>query len=303
MLRWRLLLGTALIAALLGLCVLDHLGPYPGLWLFPVAVVVTLMAGNEMLALLAAANLRPIPWVVHCGNLLLVLSPWLPGIYGKLSAGTVLGPPVSAGGEGPAITWSLLVLAIALLLAFAGEIRRYEQPGGAMANLAGGALAMTYVGLMLCLVFDLRLRWGIGALASLLIVAKMGDAGAYFLGRWLGRHKMSPVLSPGKTVEGALGALAFGCAGSWFVFARLVPWLTLGTVRASPWWSWLGFGLLIALTGMLGDLAESLLKRDALRKDSSDWLPGFGGVLDLLDSILLAAPVAYACWALGLVGT
>jgi phosphatidate cytidylyltransferase len=64
----------------------------------------------------------------------------------------------------------------------------------------------------------------------------------------------------------------------------------------SPW-GWLIFGLSIGIAGMVGDLAESLLKRDMGRKDSSPWMPGFGGALDLLDSILVAAPVAYVCWA------
>ena len=69
-----------------------------------------------------------------------------------------------------------------------------------------------------------------------------------------------------------------------------------------PLWRWLLFGLMMALSGMLGDLAESLLKRDAERKDSSRWLPGLGGVLDILDSIVFAAAPAYYCFAAGLIG-
>ena len=72
--------------------------------------------------------------------------------------------------------------------------------------------------------------------------------------------------------------------------------------NTSPWWGWIAFGLLVGGAGMVGDLAESLLKRDVGRKDSSTWMPGFGGVLDVLDSLLLSAPVAWACWAFGLVG-
>ena len=68
-----------------------------------------------------------------------------------------------------------------------------------------------------------------------------------------------------------------------------------------PWWGSVLYGLILALAGMLGDLAESLLKRDVGRKDSSRWLPGLGGVLDILDSLLLAAPPAYLCWVAELV--
>ena len=114
------------------------------------------------------------------------------------------------------------------------------------------------------------------------------------------------MLSPGKTVEGAVGALVFACLGSWATFRWPVRWLVPVTqgqsAGTSPWWGWILFGLLVGGTGLMGDLAESMLKRDVGRKDSSSWLPGFGGVLDILDSILLAAPVAWLCWALRVVG-
>jgi phosphatidate cytidylyltransferase len=148
----------------------------------------------------------------------------------------------------------------------------------------------------------LRLIWGIGALAAWVIVVKMGDVGAYIVGRMIGRHKMAPLLSPGKTIEGAVGDLAFSCLGSWLAFQYVVPRTTSTNLDAGPWWGWIAFGLLVGGAGMIGDLAESLLKRDVGVKDSSPWLPGFGGVLDMIDSLLLAAPVAWFCWATGLVG-
>jgi phosphatidate cytidylyltransferase len=138
----------------------------------------------------------------------------------------------------------------------------------------------------------------------------MGDIGAYTVGRLIGRHKMAPLISPGKTIEGAFGALAFSCLGAWLAFQFVVPWTAEHSAVAmqwshpwSLWWGWIVFGLLVGAAGMLGDLAESLLKRDVGRKDSSTWLPGFGGVLDILDSLLLSAPVAWACWFFGLVGS
>ena len=130
-------------------------------------------------------------------------------------------------------------------------------------------------------------------MASWIIVVKLGDIGAYSVGRLVGRHKITPLLSPSKTWEGAAGTLLFSVLGSWAVFRFLPP--------HGPSWGWLPFGLLMGGVGMAGDLAESLLKRDAGSKDSSRWLPGLGGVLDILDSLLLTAPLAWFCWSAGLV--
>jgi phosphatidate cytidylyltransferase len=113
---------------------------------------------------------------------------------------------------------------------------------------------------------------------------------------------MSPILSPGKTVEGAVGGLVTGAVASWAYFQFVVPQITGSDLPAAPWWgSWV-YGLVIAIAGMTGDLVESLIKRDVSRKDSSSWLPGLGGVLDVLDSLLLAAPAALLCWLGGIVG-
>lgn len=142
------------------------------------------------------------------------------------------------------------------------------------------------------------------ALFSMIAVVKFTDIGAYFAGRAWGKNKMAPVLSPGKTWEGAAGGMLLAVAASLFCLGPLAK--MMGVATTGGWLNWLvgalGYGLCVGLAGMLGDLAESLLKRDAGVKDSSDWLPGFGGVLDLLDSLLFAGPVAYLIWALGWVG-
>jgi phosphatidate cytidylyltransferase len=154
---------------------------------------------------------------------------------------------------------------------------------------------MVYVGVMLRFAVLLRLECGVGAIASWIITVKMGDVGAYTVGRLIGRHKLCPRLSPGKTIEGAVGAVVFTCAGAWASLAWLAP-----AVMARHPWAWLPYGLVLGIAGMLGDLAESMLKRDVGLKDSSRWMPGFGGVLDILDSLLLSAPVAWLCWSLGM---
>lgn len=343
MLRWRLIVGTLAVAGLAGLCWLDHRAPVAGIWLGPLAGVLATLAAQELLALVAAAGIRPQPAVVYSGTILILASNWFGLALGDPSwpaatqpftgrelahfsarsgperdspvfaafaakVGTVPVNGYAAAGHGSlacAFSAPCIALAVAVAVAFAAEMRRFERPGKALAPLAATTLALVYIGLMLSFAVQLRLVFGVAALVSLLLVVKLADTGAYAVGRLLGRHKLAPVLSPGKTWEGAAGALAMALAGAWISAALVVPALPPPhqiTGRPSPWWGWIAYACVLALLGMLGDLAESLLKREAGRKDSSTWLPGLGGVLDMLDSILLAAPAAYLFWALGLVG-
>jgi len=125
-----------------------------------------------------------------------------------------------------------------------------------------------------------------------LLITKSMDIGAYFTGRSIGRHKLIPWLSPGKTWEGLFGGVAVAAAvgagaASFSHHARLdFPVL---------WWHGAVFGAFLGLIGQAGDLLASLLKRDAGMKDYSQRLLGFGGVLDVIDSPLLVAPIAYWC--------
>ena len=307
MLRWRLFLGLSIIAVLIGSCWLDgwldDRASVAGIVLFPLAIFLVALAGREALDLIEATGARPIRWAVHGGNLLVVGCCWGTSVWCGCGVGAAA---VDADTSGP---WSdagwfcsttaglgtLLAFSAAILLVFIAEMWRFESPRHVTANVAAAVLAVGYVGLSFALIVLLRMAWGVEALASLVIVVKMSDTGAYTVGRLIGRNKMAPKLSPGKTVEGLVGGIAFAMIGAWLTFSWLVPGTT-------PWWGWAAFGLLVGGAGIVGDLAESLLKRDAGWKDSSRWMPGFGGVLDIFDSLLLAAPVALALWALGLVG-
>ena len=120
------------------------------------------------------------------------------------------------------------------------------------------------------------------ALALTIFVPKCCDIGAYFAGRMLGRHRMTPVLSPKKTWEG----LAVGLVVSALAALGLNRF---GGGLSDP--AALGFGLTVGGAGVFGDLAESPLKRDCQKKDASQAVPGFGGVLDVVDSVVFAAPV------------
>lgn len=303
MLRWRLLLGTLIIGALVALCWLDHHSKYVGVWMLPVAVGATVLATKEILDLAALAGLRPLRWAVYLGNVLLILSSWAAVLQWAHSL--PFNWQMNGMLYGSTCLWTLATLSalgIGVLMLFFGEMCRYRKPGGNTANLATGVFALIYVGLLMSFAVQMRLFWGVGALAAWVIVVKMGDTGAYTVGRLIGRHKMAPAISPGKTIEGAFGAVAFSCLGAWASFRWLVPAMTPESAQSGPWWGWIVFGLLVGLAGMAGDLAESLLKRDVGVKDSSTWMPGFGGVLDILDSLLLSAPVAWFCWASGIVG-
>jgi CDP-diglyceride synthetase len=129
-------------------------------------------------------------------------------------------------------------------------------------------------------------------LASIVTVV-VTDVGAYATGLMLGRHKLAPNISPGKTWEGFAGSIVFA-----IVAGILLSLLMLH----QPWWVGLVMGVLLALVGTAGDLTESLIKRDIGIKDISTWLPGHGGFLDRLDSILPSAAVAYIIFVIVIVG-
>ena len=116
------------------------------------------------------------------------------------------------------------------------------------------------------------------------------DTGAYFVGRSIGRNKLIPSVSPGKTVEGAIGGVVVAVIAAWlYVTFLLEPVAQLSMLPAGL----IGFAILVSIVAQVGDLAESLFKRDAGVKDSSRLLPGHGGILDRFDSLLFVLPVAY----------
>lgn len=152
----------------------------------------------------------------------------------------------------------------------------------------GGALAFGY-GLR-----EHRFTIGDGAGAVLLgfpvVLTWASDTGAYFVGRAVGRRKLMPSISPGKTIEGSLGGLAATVLAAWlYATFVLLPVARLGVTPLGI----LVVGIAVSVAAQVGDLAESMLKREVGVKDSSGFLPGHGGVLDRIDSLLFVLPVAY----------
>lgn len=164
---------------------------------------------------------------------------------------------------------------------------------GAMAAVGAAMFAFVYLGLMFGFLLALRREHSAWVVAGVLVVTKACDIGAYFTGKAIGRHKLIPWLSPGKTWEGLAGGVisaALVAVGAVALFRANFGSGGIGGVGALQA---AAIGGLFAVGGQAGDLLESVLKRDAGVKDSGRVLPGFGGVLDVLDSVLLVAPIAF----------
>jgi phosphatidate cytidylyltransferase len=307
LLRWRLILGTLFIAALVMLCWLDYSVGRPGAFLLPLALMLSWLCVVELLEMFEKRGRLPLPWAMFAGVLGCVFLAGVPVVW-----------PEATGSIGR-LGWLAIGLGFGLIVSMIGEFQRYDGRWHSTINLGLLSFAVLYLGGMMGFIVQLRMlggqpwgtdgRWGMLALISLIAVVKMSDIGQYTVGRLIGRHKLAPEISPGKTWEGAAGGILFAIVAAWIVFG----WAARGVAPTSDYGDRFldsaqrpiaatAFAVAVAIAGIVGDLSESVLKRDAGVKDSSTWLPGFGGVLDLLDSLLGAAPVAYLFWALRVVG-
>jgi len=193
----------------------------------------------------------------------------------------------------PEISVEVSVFAVLLILP-AMFVFTMKQLDTALPATAVSVLGTLYLGMMGGTVLRLRLDFGDAdgrnLMFFLFIVVWLGDAGAYYVGKAFGRTKLSPLISPKKTVEGLMGGIAtsvLGAAAIHFSFFRNFPLIHC-----------LIAAVLLSVTGVIGDLAESLWKRSADVKDSGTLIPGHGGFLDRSDSILFTAPILYGYWFL-----
>ncbi len=287
MLKHRLTFGPIFIALLIGITWLDqYLGEQvdheQGMAGVPIGLallVIVTAASIELASMLRAAGsttpvaLHPVfAWIG-------LLAWWSPGVSAPGTIGAAAGACVLVG---------------AIVL---GRAAVSKSNKGAIINLACGLLTMAYLGFLPGLLLELRLAHSAWALLGVLLLIKSCDIGAFAVGMTIGRHKLIPWVSPGKTWEGLFGGLAtaaglgvLGAAlfGDSNIINGFDPTLLQGAL----------LGLVCGFTGQIGDLTVSMFKRDAGIKDSSAAVPGFGGVLDLLDSPLLAGAAAY--WTLAL---
>lgn len=292
-LKARLIFGALFIAALLLVFWVDSRLDYivlrgawsdlfggrtylpSGLALLGLSVCIIPFASWELTRILRANDVRAHTWLTcFAAELGLLLHFAMP--YSTDAATAV------------AIAGTALVAMFLVSLLYHSRERNVE---GVVAAAGGTMFGMIYLGFMLGFLLSIR-RWESAWLVlAIVFITKSCDIGAYFTGRAIGRHKLIPWLSPGKTWEGLVGGI---------VVAALTG---TGLAAASsylpspqdhlPWWMGTICGVIFALVGQFGDLAMSLFKRGAGVKDSSSILPGMGGVLDVLDSPLMVAPVAF----------
>ncbi len=278
MLKYRLLVGFPMAAAALGLLLLDTGRDHPGLF---VLVMLVAVASVRELRYLIVPAVRPRVWLTTLGVLTVLVANWTqaPSVF----------KPV-APSPWPAV---LLTLTALMLVAATREVLAYAGDGTSTGRLIGTVFALVYLGVLPS--FLVQLVWlpvaGPWAVLATIFVPKVCDIGAYFTGRAFGRHPMAPTLSPKKTWEGFAGGLV-ASAGTAVGIGYAAPLFPHGPLEAAA------FGVVVGTVGVLGDLFESLLKRDAQVKDASAAIPGYGGVLDVIDSILFAAPVAYLWFSL-----
>ena len=293
MLQWRLLATAAVLGPLFLLIWLDDQwnGGRPGIWMCSLAVLISGLAADELSQILKRAQFA----VSRNVNGLAVLCVTGCSLAPLLWTEYPTDCPISKLG------WTVVGVAAAVAVVFSAELIRFQEPGESIQRISGGCLCITYVGVMISCLIQLRLtqpgRMGLIAVLATLFVVKLSDTGAFFTGKSIGRTKLC-LVSPKKTVEGVLGGVVFAVGGACFVYAVVLPYLAPQHPRGSVW-VYAGFGATMAFAGLLGDLSESVLKRDVQQKDSSTWLRGLGGVLDIIDSLLAAAPASLVWWSTG----
>ncbi len=292
MLRQRLLTGSILIAALVLLLWGDErlsaalaqradslpwwTGGGDGLLLAAVAVLVLApLLGRELARMLRACGIAAPTWLTVVAAMLGAKTVWMLGCTQD---------PERAVALLVTVLWGLLSLSLVVH-------SRGQRIAGVVAATGATLLSFVYIGAMLGIWLLVRRHVGAWVLAGAILTVKASDTGAYFTGVSIGRHKMIPWLSPGKSWEGfAGGVVAAAAAGAALAYASE----SLPAARDHvPVALGAAMGGVLGFVGPFGDLAESLLKRSAGVKDSGQALPGMGGAFDVLDSPLLAGPIVY----------
>ncbi|MBU0503380.1 MAG: phosphatidate cytidylyltransferase [Candidatus Omnitrophota bacterium] len=180
-------------------------------------------------------------------------------------------------------SWELLLIVLALLFLIIMQFKRRES-SGTVVGISTTIFGILYVSWFLSFLIKIRfLDNGTAFLAGVIIITKLTDIGAFLVGMRFGKTPLIPRISPKKSVEGAVGGVIFSVLGA-LICKSFLPFSYMHLLI---------LGVLLSVLGQLGDLSESLIKRDCQIKDSGSAIPGIGGVLDLLDSLIFTAPAFY----------
>lgn len=278
MLKYRLFFGTLMTAVFAAIVVSDGWldgtltasladdKPVQGTILCILIALLVIPGQLELSKLAEATNLKIFRPLAIIASIILATSWYWPQLI-EISLGSYL-----------FFTSAFLISAL-----FLYQYIRYGT-SAVLANCGANYFSIIYLGLLSAFVLAIRIEFGPWVLLMFIFVVKSADIGAYSIGSLFGKHKFSPKISPGKTWEGMAGAL---------VSAIIVAILFAVNCDIMAWWLAAIFGFCFAFIGQISDLAESMIKRDAEQKDSANKVPGFGGILDIVDSPLLAAPFAY----------
>lgn len=184
----------------------------------------------------------------------------------------------------PVEEWILAFILLAFILFFFLQFFKKDHID-AILGISTTVFGVIYISWLGSYLLKIRqLENGALLLVFTLLVCKMSDAGAFFIGKNWGRHKLLKEVSPNKSIEGAIGG---------FFFSIIIAFISKAYLQDVPLSHLIILGILVGLAAQLGDLSESLIKRDCEVKDSGNLIPGQGGILDLLDSLLFVAPVVY----------
>lgn len=187
--------------------------------------------------------------------------------------------------------WSIIALSITVIAVLTYALFWHVDYRDVLGTLAIILYPMLFF-LLFGYVAEMERDHRLPILAVVIVSASLCDIGAYFIGRWLGKHPMAPTISPKKTIEGSIAGLLFGTLSGVGVYFALQPVIKL------PLPLYLIASLLCSVAGEIGDLCASMIKRQANIKDYGKVLPGHGGIMDRCDSFVFALPVALLCFEL-----
>jgi phosphatidate cytidylyltransferase len=270
--RWRVISSVALWGIMLA--VIFWLPPT---WLYIFMNVVIARAVWEFYVICEAKGLKAFKVWGVIGTVALISGSWF--FYRRHDVLTV------------SYDFDSLILLIFALGVFIRQFPQKLNPQG-IETMAVTLFGLIYVAWLCNFITRVNFATGNGRfwVMYLVVATKFTDMGAYLIGTTLGRHKMIPRISPNKTWEGTIGGVVFAVGGSLLCFFGITPQLAADGMQ---WKHAVVLGVLIGMAAVMGDLAESLIKREAGVKDSSTVLPGHGGALDLIDSFLFTAPLLY----------